>query len=61
MTSSTWQRPGYDFDPGAVRSLPPDAYASADIFEREMQTAFSPEAGLKYVGHDILLDRKSVV
>ncbi|MSX93594.1 MAG: Rieske 2Fe-2S domain-containing protein, partial [Actinobacteria bacterium] len=55
MTSPTWQRPGYAFDPAEVQSLPNTAYASPEVFEREMQRAFSPENGLKYVGHDILL------
>lgn len=55
MTSPTWRRPGYDFSPANAPSLPQSAYANTAVFEREMQTAFSPEAGLKYVGHDILL------
>lgn len=55
MTSQTWRRPGYDFDPSAVSSLPPSAYANAAVHDQELRTAFSPGAGLVYMGHDILL------
>ena len=55
MTSQTWRRPGYDFDPSSVSSLPPGAYANAAVHDQELRTAFSPGAGLVYMGHDILL------
>ena len=51
----TWHRPGYDFDPSTVVSLPPAAYANEVIHDRETQRVFAPGEGLSYMGHDILL------
>lgn len=50
-----WHRPGYDFDPSTVASLPPTAYANEAVHDRETQRVFAPGEGLSYMGHDILL------
>ncbi|MDO8364967.1 MAG: SRPBCC family protein [Actinomycetota bacterium] len=53
--STVWRRPGYEFEPAATPPLPPNAYASAEVFADEQQRLFAPTSGLTYVGHDLLL------